>query len=146
MNVWFRAWTVVLVLLLWGTGCDSHTKDTFSCVTRLDLPYYPSLAREAQIAGSAEASFTVGTDGEPTKISVKASHALFLVVVESRVSKSKFRQGCAGANLTLRTRFVLRPPRQKFGLDEITLVAPDTVEVTTTLPELREPQPASKKP
>jgi hypothetical protein len=135
----------ILALLLGGVVCHGQTTDTLACVVRLEMPVYPILARQAWVEGSAKASFTVREDGGPAKLVVVATHELLRQMVESRVAKSKFRPDCAGASLTLRVSFKLHPPRRKFGLDEITLVAPDTVEVTTTQPD-ETPQTASKKP
>ena len=134
---------LILALLLGGVACNGQTKGTLACAVRLELPGYPSLARTAHVEGLVSVSFTVGKDGSPTEIAIVVPHEGLRSVVESRVAKSKFKPDCVGARLMLRVKFTLRPPRQKLGGTEVALVAPDTVEVTTTLPEKSETQPAS---
>lgn len=126
---------VALVILALAAPCCGESRDALGCAVRLELPYYQPLARNALLQGHAEARFTVGTDGAPETISVKASHELLRRIVESRLSNSRFKQVCVGEKLTLRVEFALRQPRTKYGPTEIVLIAPDTIEVITTLPE-----------
>jgi hypothetical protein len=127
--------TLISALLLAGLVHSQPTKSTLACLDRPKMPTYPRLARAAQIQGRADASFTVGQDGKPTGIVVTATHEGLRLWIEPYVAKSQFRLDCAGTRLNLRVRFTLHEPRQKYGLDEIVLVPPDTIEVSTTRPE-----------
>lgn len=136
---------LVLGILLGGSCAQGQTKDTMACVVRLELPSYPILARQSWLQGRADASFAVGEDGRPTKVSVAATHELLRQAVEARLVRSVFKPECAGSRLTLKVTFQLRQPRQKYGPTEIAFIAPDMLEVVTTAPD-EVPQPASPAP
>jgi hypothetical protein len=133
---------VLLGLLAGGGAVSGQTKETLACVARLELSEYDSLARAARIQGRAEASFTVGADGSPTKIGIEAAHVQLKSAVLKLLAKSKFKTDCVGVGLSLRVSFSLHEPRTRFGTTTAVLVAPDLIEVTSNLPDF-ENQPAT---
>lgn len=142
----YRAQLIVAVTILAATGARGQIGDTLGCIDRLALPAYDPLARMAHVEGEVVAAFMVGKDGAPSEIAIDAVSPLLRRSLERYLVKSTFKRSCAGARLTLKVRFALRPPRSKWAFTEIVLIAPDRVEVISTLPELFEPQAVSAEP
>ena len=127
----------LLGLFAGGCAVSGQTRETLACVARLELPPYSPLARAAQIQGRIDASFTVAREGAPENIIVSGTNELLRRWVEERLlAKSTFRKDCTGEKLALRVVFILAPPRTRLDYCEITLVAPNIIEVRSKLPEL----------
>lgn len=149
MGLRLRFLSLMPTLLLSWQPCSGQTgqaPDVFACFVHLQLPQYPALARAAQVQGVVVASFTVGTMGDAQQLVISAPNGELRRLVERHLSLSKFKEACTGKKLTLRVKFILEEPRTSYGSSQLALVAPDAVEITTTLPELSEPQPASPTP
>jgi hypothetical protein len=126
----------LLGLLAGGVVVQGQKRETLACVARLELPECPALARAARVEGLAETTFTVRNDGSLESVVVAAPNGELKHQIERLLAESKFSRNCAGANLVLRVKFSLHPPRTKFGSTKVVLVAPDLIEVTSNLPDI----------
>ena len=144
-----RAIALLPALLIgWPVYADEtgQPRDILTCLVRLELPTYPDLARVAHVQGVVEASFTIGGDGRAAEFAVAGPNGELKRLVQRQLARSRFKGVCVGQRLKLRVRFALSKPRTKFGTSQITLIAPDVIEVTTTLPELIGPQSTARTP
>ena len=145
MKDWLRTGTVLAGMLASGLTAAGQSVNVLGCVERWELPSYSRLAREVRVEGTVLVTFTVGSDGSPEQIVVDSPNpVLWPSLFSDKLASSRFQQDCVGRRFTLTFKFTLQKPERSFAVDDITLVSPDTVEISTSLPVPRPTQPSSE--
>jgi hypothetical protein len=78
-----------------------------ACVERLEMPTYPLLARQARLAGTLSVTVTLGPGATVENITTKAdlnnntAQGVFFTPLKNTILKGRFREDCAGKQVTL---------------------------------------------
>jgi hypothetical protein len=93
-----------------GVGYAQSNQDAdsnISCVERLQMPVFPSLAHQARVEGSVSAVAVLASDGsiESTGMEVRSAiptaKLLLTPAVERAIRASVFRKSCSGRSVRL---------------------------------------------
>lgn len=106
----------LLLLLSSGILAVAQTETNIACVERLEIPAYPTLAKQARIAGVLTTTVLLGPEASVGRITSEWSsqsisgskpESIFLPVVEKSLRASTFAKSCAGKRVTLVFNFLL---------------------------------------
>lgn len=140
---------IVLLGLVWlfpasaqQTGPTASTQDATNavCAEKIQMPSYPSLARQARIVGTISVTVQLGPNGTVEKISAQShlnndrAQAILLTPIEMSLRKSQFRGDCAGMLLVLEFEFRLDGDPYDRQTQEIAFGYPNRFWITARPP------------
>jgi hypothetical protein len=105
--------TILIVFARVAAGQNTGDNSNVSCIARLDVPSYPSLAakarRSATVAAAVDIGFGGAIQGVTTDVrdSVAGVEKLFVMNVENSLRASKFAPTCNGRTVRLKFQFLL---------------------------------------
>lgn len=109
--------TRTLILLLWGGVVllkgDSDASHMAPCFTRIQIPEYPPLARQARIWATLQTSVKLDHEGHVSSVSIQSYstqsqvRTLLYPAAEKSVRASIFSPTCAGQTVNLIYHFIL---------------------------------------
>lgn len=103
-------------------------------MTRLELPRYPELARQASIEGQAEVVVDLDEHARVEWVKLRRGNPLFEAEVAEPLRKSTFRIECGGKRLSLKLVFRLRSTSSVNADLRVVLEPPDQVTLEANRP------------
>jgi hypothetical protein len=131
-----------LMLLGASLGCAARPSDSttdMTCVDRLDLPSYPSIADSARVEAGVSAAVLLSQDGKVEKVSMGPTSGmeyaakLFYPAVEKAMKASAFLPSCGGKTVHLAFDFPF-PTRSETGetVQTVRFKNPNRFEIALT--------------
>ena len=126
-----------ILATFWVVTVCAHGASPLECVSKLRLPTYDSLARQAQITGEGAVKIQLGVDGEVAHQEILASHPLLERDLKRAVEQMHFFDRCAKQTLEFKFTFEFsgEPSRDK-GL-VITFEYPDHFVLSVSPPVVK---------
>lgn len=96
-------WLLAIAISATAMAQDVDSANT-NCVKRLEMPTYPSLAKYAEITGTATTSIALDAEARVQKVETSftgRSLAMFEPSLNAALKKSDFQKDCAGKTVRI---------------------------------------------
>ena len=128
----FFGYILILLPAFQAAQLEAPESLVAGCVVELELPNYPSLARQARLEGILKAEVKISASGRADGgVEVSGAHPLFINAVRRALVEASFRKTCAGRTLGLTFEFRLVGPPTAFSLSRIRMVGDGAFRIET---------------
>jgi hypothetical protein len=142
-------WGTVVLGFLWlfpasaqqsGSTVSAQDPTNAMCAEKIQIPSFPSLARQARLSGTLSVNVKLGPSGTVDEISAQShlnndrAQAVLLIPIEKALRNSQFRRDCAGKLVILEFDFRIDGDPYDSQTQEVAFGYPNRFWITTRPP------------